>query len=147
MNEKLTAIELFVIEAVKKRRKIRNMTTRALSESIGLEESFVGLVENPKTRTKYNLNHLNEIAARRTQNKICTRSRPFAAPSAAVKSTPMIIPSRAFAAIAARLRCCSRGRSRSRFRSAFSHLLWIRRTAGNGSGNLSPSALMCRRNT
>ena len=47
MNEKLTAIELFVIEAVKKRRKIRNMTTRALSESIGLEESFVGLVENP----------------------------------------------------------------------------------------------------
>ena len=62
MNEKLTAIELFVIEAVKKLRKIRNMTTRALSESIGLEESFVGLVENPKTRTKYNLNHLNEIA-------------------------------------------------------------------------------------
>ena len=59
MNEKLTAIELFVIEAVKNRRKIRNMSSRALSESIGLEES---LVENPKTRTKYNLNHLNEIA-------------------------------------------------------------------------------------
>lgn len=62
MNEKLTAIELYVTEAIKKRRKVKNISTRALSVSIGLEESFVGLVENPKTRTKYNLNHLNEIA-------------------------------------------------------------------------------------
>ncbi|WP_298611488.1 helix-turn-helix domain-containing protein [uncultured Odoribacter sp.] len=62
MNEKLTSIETYVIDAVSKRRKECCITTRALSISIGLEESFVGLVENPKTRTKYSLNHLNEIA-------------------------------------------------------------------------------------
>ena len=71
------------------------------------------------------------------------KSTPDVSP--AIKNNCMTVLEYPYATVI--LRCCSRGRSRSRFRSAFSHLLWIRRTAGNGSGNLSPSALMCRRNT
>lgn len=62
MEIKHTSIELYVIEQVKKRRIAMNIVPRTLSIKIGLEESFVGLVENPKNRTKYNFNHLNEIA-------------------------------------------------------------------------------------
>lgn len=62
MERKNTSIELYVIEQVKKRRTALNIVPRALSIQIGLEESFVGLVENPKNGTKYNFNHLNEIA-------------------------------------------------------------------------------------
>ena len=62
MERKNTSIELYVIEQVKKRRTALNIVPRTLSIRIGLEESFVGLVENPKNGTKYNFNHLNEIA-------------------------------------------------------------------------------------
>lgn len=33
-----------------------------LSFGIGVSRGFVGQVESPKHRAKYNLNHLNEIA-------------------------------------------------------------------------------------
>lgn len=62
MEKAQTSIELYVIEAVKKRRIAMNIVPRALSIRIGLDESYVGCVENPKLRAKYNLNHLNEIA-------------------------------------------------------------------------------------
>ena len=62
MERKNTSIELYVIEQVKKRRTALNIVPRTLSIRIGLEESFVCLVENPKNGTKYNFNHLNEIA-------------------------------------------------------------------------------------
>lgn len=62
MDAKQTAIEIYVIQAVKKRREELNMSQKALSININVDEGFVGHVESPKYKTKYNFNHINEIA-------------------------------------------------------------------------------------
>ncbi len=57
-----TAIETFVIEKVKELRIREGLSQAALADCLNLSKGFIGDVENPKSRAKYNLNHLNEIA-------------------------------------------------------------------------------------
>jgi len=57
-----TAIEQYVIDQVKKIRNSKAITQSELATMIGLSSSFIGDVENPTRRAKYNLNHLNKIA-------------------------------------------------------------------------------------
>lgn len=57
-----TAIETFVIEKVKELRIREGLSQAALADCLNLSKGFIGDVENPKLRAKYNLNHLNEIA-------------------------------------------------------------------------------------
>lgn len=58
----LTKIEQFVIDKVKALRIKNNISQKDLSIEMGFSEGFVGHVENPKRRDKYNLNHINILA-------------------------------------------------------------------------------------
>lgn len=57
-----TAIELYMIQKVKEKRTELGMSQSVLADCLNLSKGFIGNVENPKCRAKYNLNHLNEIA-------------------------------------------------------------------------------------
>ncbi|MBW8684688.1 helix-turn-helix domain-containing protein [Chitinophaga rhizophila] len=43
-------------------REERGISQLTLSQGAGFNDAFVGLVERPARREKYNLNHLNSIA-------------------------------------------------------------------------------------
>ena len=58
----LTPIEQFVIEKVRKIRVEKNISQAELAASIGVSLGFIGKVESLKYDTKYNLNHINNIA-------------------------------------------------------------------------------------
>lgn len=55
-------IDSYVINAVLKRRKEQKLSQGGLAFCIGVSKSFISNVENPKSRARYNLSHLNEIA-------------------------------------------------------------------------------------
>jgi len=57
-----TEIELFIINKVRELREERNIKRRKLSMELKLSSSYVGRAEDPYDKTKYNHNHLNEIA-------------------------------------------------------------------------------------
>jgi transcriptional regulator with XRE-family HTH domain len=57
-----TPIEQFVINSVKEKRIEKGYSQKELAYQIDMSLGFIGDVENPKRRAKYNLNHLNEIA-------------------------------------------------------------------------------------
>lgn len=58
----LTAIEKYVIEVVKKKRLEKGMTQKDLAFGLEKSLSFIGDIENPNRRAKFNLNHINELA-------------------------------------------------------------------------------------
>lgn len=55
-------IEQFVIEEVKKRRIEKGISQKELAYSLDVSIGFIGNVENPRYRAKYNIAHLNELA-------------------------------------------------------------------------------------
>jgi transcriptional regulator with XRE-family HTH domain len=57
-----TDIEWFVIQKVKEKRLEHNLTQSQLSVDLGRASGFVGKVESPNVKDKYNLNHLNALA-------------------------------------------------------------------------------------
>jgi transcriptional regulator with XRE-family HTH domain len=57
-----TKLDIYVINKVKAMREERGMSQIALSQALGMAESFVSNVESVKRRDKYNLNHLNLLA-------------------------------------------------------------------------------------
>ncbi len=57
-----TEIDLYVIDKVKELRHQEKMSQKELSLKMGFSEGFVGHVENPGRRDKYNLSHLNTLA-------------------------------------------------------------------------------------
>ena len=57
-----TAFDNYVIEAVRKERMAQKVSQAMLAYGIGVSHGYIGQVESPKYRTKYNLNHINEIA-------------------------------------------------------------------------------------
>lgn len=62
MNKTHTTIELFIIEAVRKRREELKISSSKLSLEIGLARNFVKCTEDYTRGYKYNSNHLNELA-------------------------------------------------------------------------------------
>lgn len=58
----LTRIEKFIIEKVKEKRLELGLTQIELSQKLNMSDSFVGHVENPNRRAKYNINHLNALS-------------------------------------------------------------------------------------
>lgn len=56
-----TPIEQYIIDRVREMRIARNISQAELGEIINLSSGFIGDVENPKRRAKYNLNHINTI--------------------------------------------------------------------------------------
>lgn len=57
-----TKIEKYIIAKVKDKRIEMGYTQIALSQKLNMSDSFVGHVETPKRRAKYNVNHLNALA-------------------------------------------------------------------------------------
>jgi transcriptional regulator with XRE-family HTH domain len=55
-------IEQYVINAVRRRRIIKGISQKELAYLLEMSVGFIGNVENPKYRAKYNLNHINELA-------------------------------------------------------------------------------------
>ena len=55
-------IEEYVIDEVRKRRVEMGISQAALADYINVSRGFIGDVENPKRRAKYNLKLINEIA-------------------------------------------------------------------------------------
>jgi transcriptional regulator with XRE-family HTH domain len=58
----LTAIEQYVIDKVKEKRLAKKISQANLARMLEVSEGFIGNIENPNYRDKYNLNHLNELA-------------------------------------------------------------------------------------
>ena len=57
-----TSVDLYVIDAVRREPKAQKVSQAMLSYGIGVSRGFVGQVESPKFETKYNIQHINEIA-------------------------------------------------------------------------------------
>jgi len=57
-----TDIEKYVISEVRKRRISMGISQKELAYLLEMSVGFIGNIENPRYRAKYNLNHLNELA-------------------------------------------------------------------------------------
>jgi ribosome-binding protein aMBF1 (putative translation factor) len=57
----LTKIEKYIIQLVKDKRIKEGLSQIALSQKLNMSDSFVGHVETPKRRAKYNINHINAL--------------------------------------------------------------------------------------
>jgi transcriptional regulator with XRE-family HTH domain len=55
-------IEQYVIDIVREKRKERKWSQKELAYRLDVSIGFIGDVENPNYRAKYNLNHINELA-------------------------------------------------------------------------------------
>jgi len=55
-------IEKYVIDKVKEMRLSKGISQANLARLLDVSEGFIGNIENPNYRDKYNLNHLNELA-------------------------------------------------------------------------------------
>lgn len=55
-------IEQHVINAVKEKRIEKGISQKELAYLLDVSIGYIGHIENPKFRAKYNLNHINELA-------------------------------------------------------------------------------------
>ena len=57
-----TPIAQYVIDKVREKRLAQKMSQATLAYCLGVSRGFIGDVENPNQRAKYNLNHINELS-------------------------------------------------------------------------------------
>jgi len=57
-----TDIEAYVIDKVKEKRVEHNLTQSELAVRLNVSNGFIGQAESSNSPTKYNLNHLNQLA-------------------------------------------------------------------------------------
>jgi len=58
----ISKIESYIIERVKEKRLKEGWSQILLSQKLNMSDSFVGHIETPKRRAKYNINHVNALA-------------------------------------------------------------------------------------
>ena len=58
----ISAIDQYIIDAVRKERRAQNVSQAMLGAWIGVSRGFISQVESPKCDVKYSVTHLNEIA-------------------------------------------------------------------------------------
>jgi len=58
----LTPIEQYVVDVVKRKRVEKGYSQKEMAYQLDKSLGFIGDVENPKYRAKYNINHINELA-------------------------------------------------------------------------------------
>lgn len=56
------AIDWFIVDAVKRRRTEKKISQKELANLLDVSTGFIGNVENPRYRAKYNLAQINELA-------------------------------------------------------------------------------------
>jgi transcriptional regulator with XRE-family HTH domain len=62
MDNSHTPIEQYLIDTVKTKRIEKGYSQKELAYMLDVSVGFIGNVENPNYRAKYNLNHINELA-------------------------------------------------------------------------------------
>lgn len=55
-------IEQYVIDKVREKRLKQNISQAELARLLDVSEGFIGNIESPNYRAKYNIAHLNELA-------------------------------------------------------------------------------------
>ena len=58
----MTAIERYIIDAVKRKRIEAGITQAALADILGVSPGFIGKVESARYSSKYNFNHINILS-------------------------------------------------------------------------------------
>ena len=58
----LSPIEQYVVDLMKRKRHEKGWSQKDLAYEMNFSMGFIGDVENPKERAKYNLDHINELA-------------------------------------------------------------------------------------
>ena len=61
-NTIVTPIERYIIDFVYKLRIEKNLSQDDIATIIGVKQPFIASIENPNTRAKYNINHINLLA-------------------------------------------------------------------------------------
>lgn len=59
---KKSKFEIAVIDEVRKTRVANGYTQDDLAEFLNVSRGFIGQIESPKSESKYNLDHLNQLA-------------------------------------------------------------------------------------
>ena len=62
LRAEISPVEQFVIDKVREMRIERDISQRDLAYQLDISSGFIGDVETVKSRAKYNINQLNEIA-------------------------------------------------------------------------------------
>lgn len=65
-------MDMYVIEAIRRERVAQDISQAMMAYGIGKSRGFIGQVENPKSRARYNLQHINDIA-----KYLCVSPRQF----------------------------------------------------------------------
>jgi transcriptional regulator with XRE-family HTH domain len=60
-NQK-SKIDQFIISQVRKKREVMGFTQEDIAVHLDLSTGFIGHIESPSYRAKYNTQHLNELA-------------------------------------------------------------------------------------
>lgn len=55
-------IDLYVADRVKHFRKAQKLSLKKLGEILNVSQAFLGQIEDPKHRARYNVMHLNQLA-------------------------------------------------------------------------------------
>ena len=62
VNKPHTEVEQYVIDAVREKRLKKGVSQKDLANLLDVSIGFIGDVESPRSRAKYNLNHINALA-------------------------------------------------------------------------------------
>jgi ribosome-binding protein aMBF1 (putative translation factor) len=57
----LSPIEQYVVDVVRAKRIDKGWSQKELAYQLDVSIGFIGDIENPKYRAKFNLNHINEL--------------------------------------------------------------------------------------
>ena len=55
-------IDLFIVNKVRETRNYQGISQEQIAFHLGVTEGFIGQIESPKFRAKYNTDHLNSLA-------------------------------------------------------------------------------------
>jgi transcriptional regulator with XRE-family HTH domain len=58
----LSPIEQYVVDVVRSKRQEKGWSQKDLAYELNLSIGYIGDIENPKQRAKFNLDHINELA-------------------------------------------------------------------------------------
>ena len=62
VQENISAIEQYVIDYVRDFRNVNNLTQEDIAAILEVSRSYIADIENPKSRAKYNMTHVNLLA-------------------------------------------------------------------------------------
>ena len=62
VQEHISPIEQYVIDFVRKLRVDRKITQEDIANILEVSRSYIGDIESPNTRAKYNMSHVNALA-------------------------------------------------------------------------------------